>query len=163
MDGWRENAGWVVAAVEGLLLLAMLVWVAVIAGKLKKVREAQRKLVGDTGVDRLEDVVGDIHQRLTRLETVQREQDGRMSELGRRLSMMKGRIGVHRFKAFEDSGSDLSFSIAFVNDEQDGVVITGIYSREQTFLYAKPLDKGQSAYMLTPEEKTAISQAAHKA
>ena len=85
-----------------------------------------------------------------------------MQDQERRLSTLKGRVGVHRFNAFSDSGSDLSFSVAFINEAEDGVVLTGIHGREQTFLYAKPIDKGQSAYMLSPEEKTAINLAMQK-
>lgn len=162
MNGWNDQIAMAVAAGEGLLLLVLLIWVAAMAAKLGRLKKAHSKLIGDTGVNGLEDVLHAIHQHMGALERRQSEQEAALGQQERRLVSMKGKVGVHRFNAFSDSGSDLSFSVAFINEEQDGVVITGIHGREQTFLYAKPIDKGQSAYMLSPEEKTAISLALHK-
>jgi hypothetical protein len=162
MNGWNDQISMVVAGGEGLLLLALIIWLAVMTSKFGKLKAAHRKLMGETGVGNMEDAMDEMHRRLSRIGELQTTQENRIGNNERRLTAMKGRIGVHRFNAFSDSGSDLSFSVAIVNDEQDGVVITGIHGREQTFLYAKPIDKGQSAYMLTPEEKTAISQASQK-
>jgi hypothetical protein len=162
MNGWNDQIAMAVAAGEGLLLLILLIWTAQVASKLRKLKKAHSKLIGDTGVEGLEEVLHTVHEHLGVLERKQLAQDTTLMQQERRLTSMKGKIGVHRFNAFSDSGSDLSFSVAFINEEQDGVVITGIHGREQTFLYAKPIDKGQSAYMLTPEEKTAISLALQK-
>ncbi|MBB6634047.1 DUF4446 family protein [Cohnella thailandensis] len=162
MNGLDDNVWLAILAGEGFFIVVLLVWVIVLSGKLKKLGRAHRRLVGETGVPELEGVLEQLHGRMGVLEGNRGEQNARLDEHEKRLSALKGRIGVHRFNAFSDSGSDLSFSVAIVNDNQDGVVITGIYGREQTFLYAKPLDKGQSAYMLSPEEKIAISQASQK-
>ena len=71
----------------------------------------------------------------------------------------KGNIGIHRYNAFAERGSDLSFSLAIINDEKDGMVMSGIHGRDNTFVYAKPVKEGQSAYTLTPEEIEAINLA----
>ncbi len=161
MNEWNDQAA-LTAAAFGLLLLIVLVWNITLTSRLGKLKKAHAKLVGDTGVHSLEDVMQAIHGHMGQLESKQQELDAALKQQERRLAAMKGKVGIHRFNAFSDSGSDLSFSVAFVNEEQDGVVITGLYGREQTFLYAKPIDKGQSAYLLSPEEKKAISLALHK-
>lgn len=162
MNGWNDQIAMAVAAGEGLILLILLIWIAKLTSSLRKQKQAYAKLIGDTGVPQLEDVLRAVHGKLDDLDQRQKDQETALATQEKRLSALKGKIGVHRFNAFSDTGSDLSFSIAIVNDEQDGVVITGIHSREQAFLYAKPIDKGQSAYMLSPEEKTAINRALHK-
>jgi len=162
MEGWNDQIAVVVAGITGLLIVILFIWLIVLTSKLRKLKKAHRNLIGDTGVPNMEDVMRVIHERMAEVEGRQADQGQTMEQHERRLSSLKGRIGVHRFNAFSDSGSDLSFSVAFVNEDQDGVVITGIHGREQTFLYAKPIDKGQSAYMLTPEEKTAINLAMQK-
>ncbi|NLP36947.1 MAG: DUF4446 family protein [Firmicutes bacterium] len=68
-------------------------------------------------------------------------------------------IGVVRFNAFRDTGGDLSFAIAFLDGRKNGVVVTGIYGREESRIYAKPLQEGNSIYPLTEEEKEAIKKA----
>jgi hypothetical protein len=162
MYSWNDQIAMGVAAGEGLILIVVILWLGVVASRLRKLKVAHHKLIGDTGVANMEDAMQAIHERIATMDHKQNSQGVQMAQHERRLSSLKGKISVHRFNAFSDSGSDLSFSVAFVNEEQDGVVITGIHGREQMFLYAKPIDKGQSAYMLTPEEKTAISLAMQK-
>jgi hypothetical protein len=162
MNGWNDQIAMAITAGEGLLLVILFIWLIVVTNRLGKLRVAHQKLMGDTGVANMEEAMQVLHERLSTLTHTQNNHGEKLTQHDKRLSSLKGRISVHRFNAFSDSGSDLSFSVAFVNEDQDGVVLTGIHGREQTFLYAKPIDKGQSAYMLTPEEKIAISLAMQK-
>ena len=146
----------------GVLLVVALIWIGVLSGRLNRLQDAYRKLVGDTGVRNLEDVLAIIHERLAAMDRNAETQRERLSQCERRLATLKGHVGVHRFNAFADTGSDLSFSLAMVDDAANGVVLTGIYGRDQTYLYAKPLEKGESSYALTPEERAAIRLATQK-
>lgn len=74
-----------------------------------------------------------------------------------RFSIQK--VGIIRFNPFSDAGGDQSFSIALLDGNNDGVVITSLYSREGNRIYAKPLNSGQSQYALSEEEKEAIMRA----
>ena len=69
------------------------------------------------------------------------------------------KVGIIRFNAFEDMGSDLSFAIALLNYENNGVVISSIYSRNECHTYAKPITSSNSSYFLTEEEKQALALA----
>ncbi len=69
------------------------------------------------------------------------------------------KVGIIRFNAFEDMGSDLSFAIALLNNQNNGVVISSIYSRNECHTYAKPIVSSHSAYFLTDEEQQALAQA----
>jgi len=68
------------------------------------------------------------------------------------------KVGVVRYNAFDDVGSDLSFSIALLDDNDNGVVISGIYSRESSTTYAKKIVNGTSKNPLSAEELQAISE-----
>jgi hypothetical protein len=69
------------------------------------------------------------------------------------------RVGLVRYDAFEDVGGRLSFSCALLDDHGNGVVMTSINGRQDTRVYAKPIDAGQSSYNLSIEEEEAIRQA----
>lgn len=69
------------------------------------------------------------------------------------------KIGIVRYSAFQDTGSDLSFALALLDRENNGVVLNGIYSREMSNIYAKPIKKGESTYNLIEEEKQALKKA----
>lgn len=72
------------------------------------------------------------------------------------------RVGIIRFNAFEDMGSDLSFAIALLDDQNNGMVVSSIYSRNESHTYAKPIISGNSSYFLTEEEIQALKQAIEK-
>lgn len=70
-----------------------------------------------------------------------------------------------RYKAFEANGSSQSFSIALLNEKGSGVVLSSLHSRDRVSTFAKPIEKYNSTYDLTEEEKSVIGEAknAHKA
>ena len=69
------------------------------------------------------------------------------------------KVGIVRYNAFKDTGSDLSFTLALLNEENTGVVLNGIYSREMSNIYAKPIEKGKSRYSISEQEQEAINNA----
>lgn len=64
-----------------------------------------------------------------------------------------------RYKAFDASGSNQSFSIALVNEKGNGVVLTSLHSHERMSTFAKPLENYESTYELTEEERAVITDA----
>lgn len=83
----------------------------------------------------------------------------RINPIELKLKASVDRAELLRFRAFEDVGSDLSFAIAFLNQEGNGLVLSSIHSREEARMYAKPVIRGQSSYSLSDEEKEVISKA----
>ena len=69
------------------------------------------------------------------------------------------KIGIVRYNAFKDTGSDLSFALAMLDEKNNGVVLNGIYSREMSNIYAKPVENGKSKYTISEEEQEAIQKA----
>ncbi len=66
------------------------------------------------------------------------------------------KIGMVRYNAFKDVGSDLSFAIALLDREDNGVVLNGLYGSDSSNIYAKPIKNGKSNYQLSEEEKYAL-------
>ena len=155
-----EAAGILLAAI-GLLVVVLLVWIIVVSAKLRRITRQYRAMIGGTGVADLESVIGDLQRRAAAGEQERMRHAAELERLAAAARETKGKIGVVRYNAFSGQGSDLSFSVAILNAERSGVVISGLHSREETYVYAKPVDKGDSAYPLTPEERQAINQAVH--
>lgn len=85
-------------------------------------------------------------------------------EHGRIAAVMPGvvrHVGLVRFSPFHDTGGDQSFALALLDGKRDGVVVTGLHSRSDSRLYAKPIQGGSSEYSLTPEEREAMNRALH--
>jgi len=69
------------------------------------------------------------------------------------------KTGVIRFNPFKEVGGDQSFSIALLDAKNNGFVITGLYARDGNRIFAKPIENGQSKYLLSGEEKEALKKA----
>lgn len=69
------------------------------------------------------------------------------------------RAELIRFNSFQNMGADLSFTLALLNQDKTGVVLTSIHSVEECRIYAKRIEKGQATVKLSPEEKQAIEKA----
>lgn len=71
-----------------------------------------------------------------------------------RFSIQK--IGLVRFNPFKEIGGDQSFSVALLDGNDSGIVITSLYTREGNRVYGKPIEKGLSKYLLSEEENQAL-------
>lgn len=69
------------------------------------------------------------------------------------------RCGFVRYDAFAGSGSGLSYALALLNRQGDGVVVTSIYSRDDTRTYGKPVARFKPTVQASPEELEAIERA----
>lgn len=85
--------------------------------------------------------------------------DERIAELERALRRDVHKVGFIRYNSFSDVGSDLSFTLALLNNEGDGVVLTSIYSREETRTYGKAVRKFVPQQGASKEEQSAIAMA----
>ena len=68
-------------------------------------------------------------------------------------------VGIVRYNAFEGVGGDQSFSIAMVDGEGHGAVLTGLHSGDEVRVYAKPLENWKSSYSLSADEQRALGEA----
>lgn len=68
-------------------------------------------------------------------------------------------VGIVRFDAFEDLGGRLSFAVALLDEEGSGVVLSSINGRQETRIYAKPIERGESRINLSEEETESIRRA----
>lgn len=91
------------------------------------------------------------------------EESRRLKEENKRLDALlqtaTTRIGVVRFSAFADMGSDLSYAVAMLDSHNNGVIFSSIFAREDSRSYVKPIEAGRSTYKLTREEAEALEKA----
>lgn len=78
------------------------------------------------------------------------------NKLEENISLCIRKVGMVRYSAFRDTGSDLSFALALLNDNNDGVILNGIYSREMSNIYAKQVYSGKTNNKLSEEERRAL-------
>jgi hypothetical protein len=138
----------------GLNVLTLFVLVA--TSRRRSIRHAASSVRGD---EAMQGMLEGHARTFERLETAIRQLAGQSARIDDRLSGTVQRVGLVRYDAFEDVGGRLSFSCALLNEGGDGVVITSINGRQDTRVYAKSVQGGDSVYNLTEEEAAAIREA----
>jgi Protein of unknown function (DUF4446) len=119
--------------------------------RVRKLRRTLRVLQAGQGGPALEDAedvvrqIGEVTKRVEDLELVAR--------------VAVQHVGLVRFDAFEDMGGHLSFAAALLDADGDGFILTSINGRQETRIYAKPIERGASRYHLSNEEQEAIRRA----
>ncbi len=156
-----------------LILGLLLIWIATLEWRFLRLTRTQRALFSGRGGADLEQVLRDYIQRMDRadqaLSTLSTRLDQTVSALANRISSLEHsaplnvqHVGVVRYNPFEDKGGDQSFTVALLDDHADGVVFSGLHSRSDSRVYAKPVVGGGSTYPMTEEEKEAVKRAMGK-
>ena len=139
-----------------LLIIGFIIMIIKLSSINKKYKTFMKKLGNGENIEE------DLENYIYRVERVEKE-NNQIKELIDSLdSNMENciqKIGMVRYNAFKDTGSNLSFALALLDEHNNGVVFNGIYSREMSNIYAKPVEKGQSKYTVSEEEKEAIQMA----
>jgi len=150
-----ELALGIAAAVAACLALGLLFWVWV---KLKRLRAAQSVLLGG-GKSDLVDFAVSLQGRIDDLHGAVDELAAALSRVDRRVDGAVSNTAVVRYDAIEGAGGHQSASIAFLDANRTGTVVTAIQGRDYARIYVKDLDRGRSSTALSPEELEAVERA----
>lgn len=154
----NQNSSFIIIGLAAVSII-LLILVIILFKSLGKLEKRYRKMMRGVNTKNLEELIDgkmtEIEQSLDKSEVAIKKCD----EIKEELKNCVNKVAILRYKAFEDVGSDLSFSVAILDSHNDGVVITGIYGRQESTTYAKPIDKGISRYDLSEEEIHVINEA----
>lgn len=148
-----------ILVVMSIIIVLLFILVIILFKSIGKVENRYRKLMRGVNNKNLEEL---IVNQLEKIDEAIDNSEKSLDKCNKINEEMKGcvqKIAIMRYKAFEDVGSDLSFSIAILDDYNDGIILTGIYARQESTTYAKPVDKGISRYDLSEEEIHVLNEA----
>ena len=142
--------------VIAVILLALLINLYMKVSYMKK--RYRKMMTGADGANLERMLIGHLNeiQAVSDENAAIKRENERLDNL---LQLAITRVGVVRFRAFEDMGSDLSYAVALLDAENNGVILSSIFGREDSRSYVKPIQAGQSSYTLTEEEQQALHQA----
>jgi hypothetical protein len=144
------------------IILLSLIWNIILSSQLAILNRKYKKFMRGTSGKNIE---GIFLEELENIKANDQKFDGVNTRLGvmqEQLDRCLQKQSIVRYNAFTDTGSDLSYSIAIMDNLDNGIAITGIYGRNEFIGYAKPIDNGSSSYQLSVEEQMAISRCQKK-
>ncbi len=145
-----------------VIIIILLILIAVIFSSLNSLEKRYRKLMRGVNNQNLEEIINGYMDKVDKSIQISESTKKLMLDQEKKIQGCVQKVSIVRYKAFEDVGSDLSFSVAILDANNDGVIITGIYGRNDSTTYAKPIDKGISRYDLSEEELTVLKEAMSK-
>ena len=142
-----------------IIIILLIGFIILLIGNMK-LKEKYRKFMQKLGNGKnLEEDLSNFMYKVDRVERQNAEIMNFCKNLDEDLTKCIQKVGIVRYSAFKDTGSDLSFAVALLDEKNSGVVFNGIYSREMSNIYAKPVENGNSSYTLSEEEAEAIKRA----
>ena len=146
----------IISVILCILVIAFIILLVKLFSINKKYKTFINKL-GDG--NNIEEDLENYMYRVERVEKQNAEIRGLINTIDTNMENCIQKIGIVRYNAFKDTGSDLSFALAMLDEKNNGVVLNGIYSREMSNIYAKPVENGKSTYTISEEEQQAIQKA----
>lgn len=153
-----DNIDVVLLLVIGLLALTIILFL-ISTIRLGRLQKRYRMLMKGVQQGNLEETLFQYASHVQQMEETMNQVLANQERLQNEIHVSPGPVSVVRYNAFKDTGSDLSYSIAILNRNGDGVVFTSIFGREESRNYAKPVTAGVSTYPLSDEERAAIEKA----
>ncbi|MCF0126532.1 MAG: DUF4446 family protein [Clostridia bacterium] len=142
-----------IVAINVILLIIVVINSIAMAKLKKRYTRFMNKFKGDRNIE--EDLENYLY-KIERIENQNGEILGNIKNIENDLSKCIQKVGIYRYSAFKDVGSDLSFTLALLDENNNGAVLNGIYSREMSNIYAKSVENGKSKHTLSEEEQEAI-------
>jgi hypothetical protein len=146
------------ATLAGCVLLTVVMTVALLrlSSRLNAVRDRYARLLDDADHGDILEVVERHVAHVVQINHAAQLLSREVAWLRQRISSLVQTPGVVRYDAFDVPGGQQSFSAALVNEAGDGLVLTGLSTRTETRVYAKPVSGATSAHNLSDEERCAI-------
>lgn len=154
------NTQGIIAIAAGAVAVVALLCCAALAVSLRRLRRAQALVLGEHGE---EDVIAHAARLQDAFEALRAYVDDVALRLDDRLAgvetALRGTIAhraLVRYDAYNELSGHQSLSIALLDEERSGVVLSCIHHRDQARVYAKQVTAGQGELELSPEEAEAV-------
>lgn len=149
---------WVIALT--ILVIVGIVWVLDLQARLRQIQSRYEELfTGEAGDANVTSALGSLASRLAETTARTERLVARAEQIDATLAHTVQGMGLVRFRAFQDTGGDQSFALALTDGEGNGAVISALYGRGATRIYAKPIEAWHSAKPLGVEEEQALAEA----
>jgi Protein of unknown function (DUF4446) len=161
VDDLSSTEGIVALAGAGAAALA-LIWLIVVSVKLRRLRAAQRRVLGAANTDLVGHAAtlqGAFVELRDWVEETAAGLDERMRAAEHRIDGCVAYTSLVRYDAYDEMSGRQSSSVALLDSHRSGVVVSSILHRDQARVYVKPVREGASEIELSPEEQEAIETA----
>lgn len=145
---------------EDTFLYILPILAVVLIGWIIRLEVRMKNLLAGKDGKSLEESILSIKKGVDELHLARKNSDLQYSDLRARLKRSIQHVETTRFNPFKGTGSggNQSFVTAFADEDGNGVVVSGLYARDNVSVYAKPLKAFRSEFNLSDEEKGVLEK-----
>jgi len=146
-------------AITTILFFVLVAWNITLHWQVHQTVKKIKLMFKGSKAEDLESVIFEQIKRLRQAEKNIREANIFSKYLEKMCLKGIQKTAIVRYNPFRDMGGEQSFTIALLDANDSGIVISSLFTREGNRVYTKPIEQGQSQNQLTEEEKRAIEEA----
>ncbi len=143
----------------GLAILGLIVYNTALTRRINMVSRKLNILTKGNDGKNVSELFEEYFTQIDRLFSMKTELEAELEQIKSISEAGLYHVGIVRYSAYDEVGGDLSFSLALLDGDYSGVMVTSIFGRNESRTYAKPIIRGDSTYKLTGEEQEAIRRA----
>jgi hypothetical protein len=153
------DIGYVIIGVAAFTCILFML-VIILFVKNKNLKKKYKSFMSGSDGKNLEELILSRFSEIDFLKLENKKVRTKIENISETLLTTYQKIGIVKYDAFKEMGGKLSFSLAMLNDNNDGFIINSMHSsREGCYTYIKEILKGESYVVLAEEEKLALEQA----
>lgn len=152
------ESDYIIIGLAALVLVLFILFIVNIV-QMSKLKKNYKIFMSGKNAKTLEEV---LVKRLNQVDALMEANKKNEADISQIFETLKGtfeKIGLVKYDAFNEMGGKLSFSLAMLNQKNDGFIINAMHSREGCYTYIKEIIDGNSIINLSDEEKEALDMA----
>ena len=146
-----------------IILIALIIFqfilIFTIISKYNKLNSRLSKFTQGKDAENLEQVIIKRFSEIRQVVKNEKKQNKDLEAINNKFLSTFCKIGLVKYDAFKEMSGKLSFSLALLTENHDGIIITSLHSREGCFTYCKEVTNEESFYILSEEERIALNVA----
>lgn len=146
-----------VVAVLAVLILILLILLIVQMTKVKNLRKRLDKFVLGKDGESLEEDIASLYEDNKLLKANAEKNKKDIRTLYKKLESAYQKSGLIKYDAFNQMGGQLSFSLALLDENNNGFIINSVHSVEGCYSYTKEIKNGECSLELGKEEAEALA------
>lgn len=145
-----------------VIVVLQFIWIITIISKCNKLTKRLNKFTSGHDVASFEQVLVKRFSEMKQVVKNEKKQNKEIDMVNDKFLTTFCKIGLVKYDAFKEMSGKLSFSLALLTENHDGIILTSMHSREGCFTYCKEVTNEESYYILSEEERLALNVAMGK-
>ncbi|MCD8198550.1 MAG: DUF4446 family protein [Lachnospiraceae bacterium] len=155
------DPAYLIIALAVLIVVLIILYINVLC-KFKKLYRSYDRFMRGKDMESLEDTVMKQFDRLAALENSDQQKGKQIEAILENLQSVYQKTGLVKYDAFREMSGKLSYALALLDKNNNGILINSMYSREGCYAYVKEIIKGESYINMSEEEQEALNIAMGK-